>query len=211
MPFGYTGQNLPNQTKANSGVFSISDVADLEKQGKFGGSLELIEEQTVSSVSAVNFTSIQESKYNVHKVLWNNLTIGTSTTNYLYLRFSNNGGTSYISTSNYHVAMQYGGNNASFGELRATGTTSIPWLSYSADAASNANQNGYLYLYNLGNSSKYSFLTNQSFSQSTSTNAFFYFGGGALATAETHNAFQLFLSGGATISGTVKLYGVKQL
>jgi hypothetical protein len=49
MPYGYTGQNLINQTVKNSGVFSISDVADLEKQGKFGGSLELIEEQTIST------------------------------------------------------------------------------------------------------------------------------------------------------------------
>ena len=47
MPYGYLGQNTPNQTVSNSGVFSISDVASLEKQGKFGGSLELIEEQTI--------------------------------------------------------------------------------------------------------------------------------------------------------------------
>ena len=67
MPFGYTGQNLPNQTKANSGVFSISDVADLEKQGKFGGSLELIEEQTVSGTpSSLDFNSILENKYSAH-------------------------------------------------------------------------------------------------------------------------------------------------
>jgi len=210
MPYGYLGQNTPNQTVSNSGVFSISDVASLEKQGKFGGSLELIEEQNPSASSSVDFTSIKENKYNVHKVEWNNLTIGTSAGNYLQLRFSNNGGTSYIA-SGYQVAMQYGGNNASFGELRSTSTNSITYLSYSAVTTSNANQNGYLYLYNLGNSSKYSFLTNQSFSQSTSTNAFFYFGGGVLPTAETHNAFQLLLSGGATISGNIKLYGVKQL
>ena len=66
MPYGYLGQNLPNQTVSNSGVFSISDVADLEKQGKFGGSLELIEEQTFSNVASVEFTAIQENKYDVH-------------------------------------------------------------------------------------------------------------------------------------------------
>ena len=210
MPYGYLGQNQPNQTVSNSGVFSITDVAELQSQGKLGGSLELIEEQTASTTSSVDFTSIKESKYDVHKVEWNDLTIGTSAANYLQLRFSNNGGTSYIS-SGYQVAMQYGGNNGSFGGLRSTSTSSITYLSYSATTTSNANQNGYLYLYNLGNSSKYSFLTNQSFSQSTSSNAFFYFGGGVLPTAETHNAFQLLLSGGATITGTIKLYGVKQI
>ena len=210
MAYGYLGQNAPNQTVSNSGVFDISDVASLEKQGKFGGSLELIEEQTVSGVSAVDFTSIKENKYDVHKIEWNDLIIGTAIGNYLQLRFSNNGGTSYIA-SGYQVAMQYGGSNASFGELKSTSTNSITYLSYSADTTSNANQNGYLYLYNLGNSSKYSFLTNQSFSQSTSTIAFFYFGGGVLPTAETHNAVQLLLSNGATISGTFKIYGLKQL
>ena len=32
----------------------------------WGGTLELIEEQTVSGVSAVNFTSIKENVYDVH-------------------------------------------------------------------------------------------------------------------------------------------------
>ena len=54
MPYGYTGQNLINQTKKNSGVFSISDVASLEKQGKFGGSTEHIITSTASS-SAIEF------------------------------------------------------------------------------------------------------------------------------------------------------------
>ena len=43
MAYGYLGQNTPNQTVNNSGVFSITDSADLESQGALGGSLELIE------------------------------------------------------------------------------------------------------------------------------------------------------------------------
>jgi len=39
MPYGYLGQNQPNQTVSNSGVFSITDVAELQSQGKLGGSL----------------------------------------------------------------------------------------------------------------------------------------------------------------------------
>ena len=66
MPYGYTGQNLINQTVKNSGVFSISDVADLEKQGKFGGSLELIADSDFTSSSGVEFTSIKENAYDVH-------------------------------------------------------------------------------------------------------------------------------------------------
>ena len=66
MPFGYTGQNQPKQTVSNSGVFSITDVAELQSQGKLGGSLELIEEQTVSgSPTSLDFTSIKENVYDV--------------------------------------------------------------------------------------------------------------------------------------------------
>ena len=37
MPYGVLGSQA-DQTAKNFGVFSVNDVADLEKQGKFGGS-----------------------------------------------------------------------------------------------------------------------------------------------------------------------------
>ena len=58
MPYGYLGTQ-PNQTVKNTGVLSVTEAAELQSQGKLGGSLELIEEQTYSSaVSFVDFTSI---------------------------------------------------------------------------------------------------------------------------------------------------------
>ena len=66
MPFGYTGQNQPKQTVSNSGVFSITDVAELQSQGKLGGSLELIETQTATGVSVVDFTDLKN--YDTHYV-----------------------------------------------------------------------------------------------------------------------------------------------
>ena len=67
MAYGYLGQNTPNQTVNNSGVFSITDSKNLQSQGKLGGSLELIEEQTVSGVSASRFhlTNIKQNVYDV--------------------------------------------------------------------------------------------------------------------------------------------------
>ena len=58
MPFGYIGQNQTKQKIKNSGVFSSFDVSLLEKKGQVGGSLELIESQTISgTVAQVDFTS----------------------------------------------------------------------------------------------------------------------------------------------------------
>ena len=71
----------PNDVKKNTGLYTPSEILQLTKDGSWGGSLELIEEQTVSSVSAVDFTSIQESKYDVHFMQVNTTDI-SSTTNF---------------------------------------------------------------------------------------------------------------------------------
>ena len=209
MPYGYIGQNTPNQTVSNSGVFSISDVASLEKQGKFGGSLELIEEQTISS-SYADFTSIQESKYDVHLFQFNNVVPNTNGHN-VGMRFSNNGGTSYTATG-YQYAWQRG-YPSTFTELISTSSDRI-LLNGGIGTGATDSVNGYIYCYNLGNSSKYSFITQQLIGSLSSSSLFaiFSFGGGVLPTAETHNAVRFGSDSFSTLtSGTIKLYGVKQL
>ena len=54
MPFGYIGQNQPKQLVKNSGVLSSFDISLLEKKGHASGSLELIETQTISSLSLIH-------------------------------------------------------------------------------------------------------------------------------------------------------------
>ena len=202
MPFGYTGQNLPNQTKSNSGVFSISDVADLEKQGKFGGSLELIEEQTVSgATSSINFTNIKGAKYDVHFLTIVGYETNGGGSEFIRIRFSNDGGSTYES-SNYQVAQQVCATGGTFTEVRSTSDTAIE-LSYTNNTEQG---NNYVYLYNLNNSSKYSFATFQGLKEGADIS----FGGGVYAVAETINALQV-VTGTACDKANIKLYGVKQL
>ena len=208
MPYGYIGQNLPNQTKANSGVFSISDVADLEKQGKFGGSLELIEEQTASSDSAIDFTTLKGEKFDVHLLEF--IDISSSTDNeQIQVRFSNDSGSTY-ETTNYQYAFQQGNASGSFNEVKSTSDNAID-VSNPIGNATNEKGNGYCYLYNLNNSSKYSFVTQQSALQNNANVFTFTFGGGVYAVAETINAIRVLLDNSSNISGTIKLYGVKQI
>lgn len=203
MPYGYIGQNLPNQTVSNSGVFSISDVADLEKQGKFGGSLELIEEQTASSSSATDFTSILETKYDVHFLEIINATISTTAT--IRTRFFESGVLETASV--YQHAQQYGYSGGGSGEERSTGTSGIYYTSNTINTASNS----YIYFYNLGNSAKYSFCTFHTVAGfSTSNEAIFRFGGGVLPQASTVDGIRVYSTSG-TFSAELKLYGVKQL
>ena len=200
----------PNDVKKNIGLYTPSEILQLTKDGSWGGSLELIEEQTVSGVSAVDFTSINENVYDVHLLQWSGIYLASSTANYLEIRLSNNGGTSYIN-SGYQYAQQYVGTNGNFGEIKSTSADAIEKISFSATSGQEYAQNSYVYLYNLGNSSKYSFATFHSFSSATSTANWGYFGGGVQPTAEIHNAIKVFSDAGTNFSGTVKLYGVKEI
>ena len=208
MPYGYTG-SLPNQIKNNSGVFSAADVTDLTAKGQAGGSLELIAEQTISSAFA-DFTSLQENKYDVLMFQLEKVTPTTNGHN-IGFRFSNNGGSSFIS-SGYQYAWQRGYPNT-FTEIKRASSDRI-LANGGIGNGSEDGLNGYIYLYNLGNSSKYSFATwhlNGSYN-SVSYFTIFSFGGGVLPTAEIHNAVRFGSDSFNTLAGgSIKLYGVKQI
>jgi hypothetical protein len=183
MPYGYLGQNTPNQTVNNSGVYSITDSSNLQSQGKLGGSLELIEEQTVSTeTSAIEFTDLKN--YDVHLLVSSNFqpnTAGDGAS--LLTRISNNGGTSYIATG-YQEALQRILANGTNSEVRSTNTTRFTRSAGATGSSTNENGEGYTYFYNLLNSSKYSFSTTQIVGFDGTPNFNMYFGGSVLPTAE---------------------------
>lgn len=210
MPFGYIGQNQTKQKVKNSGVLSSFEVSHLKKQGHAGGSLELISTTTISSSTTnIDLTSLQESKYSVHQITYD-LRWGSGVNNeYLAIRVSNDGGSSF-ENSGYSNAMQYCGVTNSFGSIYGASETEFQDIAY-GDAGDYIQ--GYIYLYNLGDSSKYSFTSSHSTPTYESAGAWTYFGGGVYTTAETINAIRLFAkaSSGGFDDGTVKLFGVKQL
>ena len=211
MPYGYLGQNTPNQTVSNSGVFSISDVASLEKQGKFGGSLELIAEQTASSDSAIDFLSIQEDVYDVHLLQVNNYQANIDNT-ILTIKLYESGVLETASV--YQVAImgqrsEPTGNN----EYKSTASSNgVANIGSGIDNAVSASANGYCYLYNLGDVTKFSFSSfHWIYIYYTVTElAEMNFGGGVLPQASIVDGFRISANAG-TFSGNFKLYGVKQI
>ena len=207
MPFGYIGQNQTKQQLKNTGVLSSFDISLLENKGHAGGSLELIEEQTFSSaVANIDFTSIQENKYDVH-FMSAKVKFGSGNADLLGLRFYESGVLETASV--YQVATQVGRANGSFGEARQT---AYSWIF--AGESTVGYQNLYIYFYNLGNASKYSFCTFQTQLMDSSNISFFRFGGAVLPQTSVVDGIRLF--GG--ISGEnigeafdIKLYGVKQI
>ena len=201
----------PNDVKKNIGLYTPSEILQLTKDGSWGGSLELIEEQTFSGVSSVEFTDIKENVYDVHFIQVSNFQHNGANNSGIRWLLSNNGGTSYI-TSGYQMAffdLDTGGGTT---DNKSTSRAHFQATNISLDRDTNPTSRsaGYYYLYNAGNSSKYTFQTNQTYSVDTSYNI--AFGGAVYTTAETINAFKFDDFGtGYNLYGTIKLYGVKQI
>ncbi len=195
--YGYIPEAPEQSFGNNKGIFNPKDIYDLTRADKYTnyGQLELIETQTISSTTAsMDFTNL--GNYNVHFITYNDFQ-GSSNAS-LTLLFSNNGGSSFI-TSGYQIAFQIGTYAGSFSESKATSFSDIRLTS------GTANENGYCYMYNLLDSSKYSFTTSHTIGRTD-----FKFGSAVKPTAETHNAIRLIPAGVNIETLQASLYGIKE-
>ena len=200
----------PNDVKKNTGLYTPSEILQLTKDGSWGGSLELIDTISFSSgVSTVSATNLQEEKYDVHLVHFKNFQIttsggGTCQTNF---QLAENG---TFTTSGYQRAVQGGNSNATTFQANSTSDSRI-FNAYSTGNGQDINFSLYMYIYNAGDSSKYTFITTQL--TKDEAGVFQYqFGGGVLPTASKVTGVRAIESVGGTYdSFEVKVYGVKQI
>ena len=193
----------PNNIKQNIGLYTPSDILQLTKEGSWGGSLELIQSQNfTSSVSYIDFTSIKGTEYDVHFLSFDGLSHTVAGVSLFSIRYSTDGGSSFISTNSYQNAYQSGDSGGTFQELKGTESGLRIGFSHSSTLTS-----GYVYLYNLNNSARRSFNT---FHSVEHFSAKFTFGQGVYDTANTVNAIRVY-DAYSFDSGTVKLFGVKQI
>ena len=174
--------------------------------GSVGGSVELISTSTASS-STIDFVD-KFSSHNVHLVVLSDLVPSTQTE--FGIKFSNDSGTSY-ETSNYNFANQRGFANGTFEERKSTSQTSIR---LGGDVETSDNFNGYFYIYNANDSSKYTFITSHSIYRGTSGAGGFgiSYGSGVYKQAETVDGIRIgqATTASAFTSGTASLYGIKE-
>jgi len=191
---------------SNQGIFDVNSIVDLKHHDQWStlGQLELIETQTATSGSAdimtVNFESIQESKYNVHF-----LTFSEGQSNgyqYLSLRFGND---STYTTSGYKYARQQM-LNTTFAEDRSNSQSTIRIGSYVYRG-----ENAYAYIYNIGDSSKYTFATSQMVGNAANyVGCASSFGSGVLPTASSFNNIQILRTNSVGWYGfKASLYGIR--
>ena len=203
--YGYIPEAPEQSFGNNKGIFTPKDIYDLTRADKYTnyGQLELIETQSHSTdVTDIDFTSL--GTYNVHLLTFNNVQSSGSGPQ-LKVRLFESGVKETASV--YQNAIQFGGANGSFSEAKSTGDTGMPVNGNFQSGVSN----GYIYFYNLGDSSKYSFLTSHSH-QIDPTNTFYMgFGSQVMTQSSTVDGINLYNSNAGNFTDfDISLYGIKE-
>ena len=199
MAFSYVG-NFPNQQVSNSGVLSLDDINNLESTGKLGGSLQHISTTTFSSSSAVNITQ-GFTGYDVFFAQVIGLS-GSGNMNF-GMQFYENG---VLETAGvYQYAQEYIQSDGGRNEEGSSNASRLVMNSLQSTDSCGL----YIYFYNFTDSSRLSYYT---FQNAPSYVADFEtkFGGGCLSQASVVDGVS-FTPNTGTISGTIKLYGVKKI
>ena len=204
--YGYIGKDRPTQAiKDNTGLLSLEEHKDLIINDKIftPGQLDLIETKTASSLTTPNyidFSSIQSNVYDVHFFTWS---MEGTNSNPMYIQFFESG--TIESGSNYQYANQYGGTDGSFSDGERSDSATYIHLGTSKSDAGGALTQGYVYLYNLGDSTKYSFASYQSVKED-----YFRFGSGAMTQTSVVDGIRFGKTGSTSydILGA-SLYGIK--
>ena len=208
--YGYIPEAPEQSFGNNKGIFNPKDIYDLTRSDKYTnyGQLELIETQTITTTTAnVDFTDL--GNYNVHFLAQSNVDLATDGA-FTRVQLSSDGGSSFV-TSGYQYARQRNYIVGGTGYAQEGKSTNTSYVSILGSSGTSANEvgNGYAYLYNLLDSSKYSFSTFQAISTS-SVDLDSWFGSGVLPTATTHNAIRVNASSGNIESMNISLYGIKE-
>ena len=157
--YGYIPESPAQSPFNNKGIFTPKDIYDLDSADKWTqlGQLELIQTQTYSSgVSAVDFTSIKESEYGIHFMTFNNMQSDTDNKEVMQIQLYESG---VLETGSvYAFSRQNCSDGGGFGNSKTATDDDWPLMGGSGNQT-NEKQYAYLYLYNLGDSTKYSFCT----------------------------------------------------
>jgi len=178
------------------------------------GKLELIDTQSYSAtVTAIDFTSIDESTYNVHFLTVANFKSVSDNNQPVGIQLYESGVLETASV--YHYAINRSSTQPTTQEDNSTSSSIMKTCTTATGGGVGKPYNFYCYLYNLGNSAKYSFQTSQGFG----TDAFAgagtvmntHFGGAVLPQASTVDGIRITTSTGVDLLDfDISLYGIAE-
>ena len=193
--------------RSNKGVLTPNQIIELDNENKFTkfGQLELIQTQSASDVNNLDFTSIKEDIYNVHFVTVSNFhATGSSTSG--GVRFFESG--VLESGGVYHYAYQE--QDVALGTVTENKSTTSTGTGIEYDFDPATPRNNYFYIYNAGDSTKYTFYTFH-YAGINNSGIVYKFGSGVLPQTSVVDGFRIF-SGSATNNfdvDNVSLYGIR--
>ena len=193
---------------SNSGVFDVNDIRYLMdyQQWPTPGELQLIETQSASNSSALDFLSIKEDIYNVHFMTVTNFQ-PASDNHYIAYRLYESG--TLETAAVYQQARQYGIASGTFAESRSTGVDEVT-VSHATGTDDQETNNCYIYFYNLGDSTKYSFSTSHSSGVQAGGSANFEFASAVLPQASQVDGIRILTDQGSNMEhAEVSLYGIR--
>tara|TARA_A100001037_G_C15088055_1_gene607666 strand:+ start:823 stop:1464 length:642 start_codon:yes stop_codon:yes gene_type:complete len=207
--YGYIGKEVEQAFRDNKGIFTPQDIIELDQENKWTnfGQLELIETANVSSsTSTVEFTDLKD--FDVHLLTVNDGTVSQDNGGIAFRLYESG---TLESGSVYHTARQICGADGSFSENKSTSNSAFRFAdNILLSSVPRGNINGYLYFYNLLDSTKYSFTTQHSTTWSNSDIYRSFFGSNVLPQASAVNIIQVMAFNTGTIeSGNFSLYGIR--
>ena len=217
--YGYIPDSPTQARGSNSGVFEVNDIVDLLADEKWTldeqPALTLIEYQSVSSVTEVNFSSIDESTYDYHLLTWTDIDTGIrDNANYWRLRVKVGGTNQTSGYINFGMAQSWGSNSAnSYKELyqyRNTdnyghlASTNRGWGDNVSSVDSSLN--GYAVISKAGDSNFTTSIQTQAIGQSYASGSTPYIATIHYKNANTVDGFRIYMNG-YSFSGKLGLYG----
>ena len=204
--FGYI-TDVEQSFRNNKGIFTPQEIIELDQENKWTnfGQLELIQTQSASDVNNLDFQSIKEDIYNVHFVTVSNFhATGGSISG--GVRFFESG--VLESGSVYHYAYQEA--DLGVGSVTENKSTSNSSTGIDYDFDPETPRNNYFYIYNAGDSTKFTFYTFH-YAGMNNGGIVYKFGSGVLPQTSVVDGFRIF-SADATKNfdvDNVSLYGIR--
>ena len=209
--YGYIPSSPTQAEGSNTGIFEVNDVTDLLLAGQWTledlGKLELIETQTITSSTAqIDFTDLGTG-YNVHFITINNFQPATDAQDLNFRVLV--GGSVQTGASDYARAFNINYSNGTNSEDRDPDLDRlrlIPEIGTSTGELAN----GYLYMYNALDSSKYTFFTQHSTFISRDPHYATTFGSGSYLQSNTLSGIRFYMSFGNINETEISIYGIKE-
>jgi hypothetical protein len=180
----------------------------------FGGSLNLISEQTASSSASLSFTSGIDSSYRTYMFKFINMHSGTDNINFTF-NFSTDGGSNYnvTKTSTFFRALHDENDSASvlqYDDQDLAQGTGYQILTQGSGIDNDQSCSGYLYLFNPSNTTyvKHFISTMNNYGNSANDFSRNTFIAGYGNTVSPINSVRFQMSSGNIDDGTIKMYGI---